>query len=290
MMIRLLSWRALTLLALLIALLLVARSTDLTWLRLVIAVPLAAAAAIAVPMFIHSRARRLERAGGMTAAVKARWAAAESLADVAELTAQWLLGQLPAQPGYHGPVDVDDLDDDVDVPLGMAGLLAGVNRAGMLTTGSQVGYTGPGYRGDWQQNAAVEGLIGGGDFRRLQQLCQQAGVKTAIGGPGVTVTVHNGRRWTIFGAARTDLGDTWTGYGMCGAGAGAALKTALAVVVYDPEPGRNDRLWKVLAEFAGQTGRVRLLSAAAAAAMQRMAPPATAAAQSGAHRGEARHG
>lgn len=283
----LLSWRHLSLLALLAAVAVVAWFSGLTWTDVAIAVPVVAA----VTMLLRRRTLRLERASGMTAQVKARWAATESLADVAELTAQWLLGLLPAQPGYHGGVDVDDLDDSVDVPVGMAGLLAGVNRAGLLTTGSQIGYTGPGYGGDWQQNAAVEGLIGGDDYRRLQQLCQQAGAKTAIGGPGVTVTIHNGRRWTIFGAARHDLGDTWTGYGMCGRRAVDELKTALAVVVYDPEPGRNDRLWGALAEFAGQTGPFQQLSLAAAAAMQRMAPPPAAAApQSGAHRGEARHG
>lgn len=212
-----------------------------------IAAPVAMAGAGLVAYLLHRARRAAEHARGMTNEVKSRWAAANSLADVAELTAQWLTGQLPAQPGYDGPVDVDE-----DELPGLAGLLAAVCRAGLLTTGSQAGYDGPGTGGYWRQHAAVEGLIGDHDYRRLQRICQQVGLRVTIGGPGVTVTFHNGHAWTTFGAARRDLADDRTGYGICGAAAVHELRIALPIVAYDPEPGRNDRLWPALAGFARQ--------------------------------------
>jgi hypothetical protein len=39
---------------------------------------------------------------------RGRWADAASLADLARLTEAWLTGEVASQPGYHGPVDVDE--------------------------------------------------------------------------------------------------------------------------------------------------------------------------------------
>lgn len=191
---------------------------------------------------LRRRAQAYEDAG-MTAEIKAQWAATNNLHDVAQLTARWLRGELGAQPGYYGPVDVDE--DDVP---GLAELLAKVNEAGFLTTGSQAGFDGLAYRGHWKQFAAVEGLIQGPEARVLRAALD-ADLEMDLTGKGVVVTVHNGQSWTTFGAKRDDLADAWTGYGICGATAVDQLQYALPVVVYDPEPGRNDRLWDALRTF-----------------------------------------
>ncbi len=40
----------------------------------------------------------------------ARWQRAETLQDLADLTASWLSGDIASQPGYYGRVDVDEDD------------------------------------------------------------------------------------------------------------------------------------------------------------------------------------
>lgn len=70
------------------------------------------------------------------------WADAVSLADMAELTAQWLEGTLRKQPGYHGPVDVDE--DDAP---GLTQACVLLNRYGFLTDNSQAGWKGRGHQG-----------------------------------------------------------------------------------------------------------------------------------------------
>ena len=91
--------------------------------------------------------------GAMSTADRQAWEAARTLADLGELTAQWLEGAIASQPAYTpgcGP-------DPETAPL--IPVLACCNRAGYVTNGSQPGEAGTGYDGAWwEQRAAVEGF------------------------------------------------------------------------------------------------------------------------------------
>lgn len=201
-----------------------------------------ASAAIAFLLWAAFTVARYE----MSAQDKAAWAGARSLPEVADLTARWLTGELAAQPGYFGKADVDE-----DRAPGMTSALIACNRAGFLTYGSQAGAESPGFDGaGWRLVAAAEGLIPADRLTRLRPAAADAGLLVDASGAGQVVTWRAGRPYTVFGSRRDDLADDWTGYGICHPDAIAELEAAQPVVVYDPDPGRNDRLWPALARFA----------------------------------------
>jgi hypothetical protein len=192
-------------------------------------------------------------------AEEAMWEAASTMADVGELTALWLEGRIQHQPGYCAPVDVDE--DDVP---GLANLLAACCRAGYVTTTSQAAFDGTGYDGaHWQQRAAVEGFADPETINLLYRALRGTGIEVHAARctdrgpwppwrPVLPVTVREGDTVTDFGGPRraSDIADGWTGYGICQKSAVAELIEAWQVLVYDPEWGRNDRLWPALAQFA----------------------------------------
>jgi hypothetical protein len=193
----------------------------------------------------------------MSKADKRLWAEARTLADVGELTAQWLEGRIESQPGYCGPSDVDD-------PGRLVPLLAGLNRAGFVTTGSQEAFDGPGYDGaHWEQRAAVEGFAAFPVATVLRHAAAEAGMTVVAHSPAalprwryryhqaVDVTRRGGRPHTGFGAnlPRRHIRDDWTGYGICHPDAVDALCAAWQVTLIDPEWGRRDALWDMLAAF-----------------------------------------
>ncbi|MGW3491928.1 DUF6919 domain-containing protein [Streptomyces sp. NPDC001054] len=78
-----------------------------------------------------------------------QWRTARTLPDLGLLMARWLEGDLPARPGYAGPVDEET------APLVPA--LASLCRTGALTLQSQPGIVGPGADGrTWHQRAFVQ--------------------------------------------------------------------------------------------------------------------------------------
>jgi hypothetical protein len=82
------------------------------------------------------------------------WQNARTLRAQGELTALWLEAKLARQPGYLGPVDVDD-----DLAPGLSATLALLNRAGYVTTSSQAGCAPVWPDGErWAQVAAVTGM------------------------------------------------------------------------------------------------------------------------------------
>ncbi len=181
------------------------------------------------------------------------WRYAVTFGGLCELTARWIEGAIPCQPGYHGPSDIED--------PAMVPVLTRLNRAGFMTTGSQAAVDGPGYDGaHWQQRAAVEGFADGRMASRLAGAAQAAGLTIVLHcpdslprwryryGKSVTVTTRNGERRTGFGVQvpRSHIRSPLLGYGICHQDAVKALCSAWQVTVIDPEWGRADLLWQTL--------------------------------------------
>lgn len=180
-----------------------------------------------------------------------RWAAARTLQDLADLTVEWLTGRIESQPGYYGPVDVDE------APYLLDALIA-CNRAGFLTNDSQQGFDGVGYdRADWQQYAAVTGFADHGTARALESAlrgtrfvvltCTSRDSQRSM--PGVFVTTREGQGFTRYGHPRPGS-DIEFGFDGCSHAAVTEVVDAVQVTVYDPEPGSND-LWPVLLNAFG---------------------------------------
>lgn len=151
----------------------------------------------------------------MKRADRRRWAAARTLPDLGELTAQWCTGQVAQTPGHAGgpcPETLPYLD-----------LLAAVNRSGFVTEGSQA--AGP----TW--TAWVYGFADGPTAGRLIPDAAAAGLTARGLEPWVQEEI---RYWYLLRCPH----------------ARAAIRAARLVWVEDPEPSRNDRLWPLLAAFA----------------------------------------
>jgi hypothetical protein len=182
------------------------------------------------------------------------WASTKTFTDVCELTAQWLEGRIASQPGYCGPVDVDQ------APHLKSALIA-LNRAKFLTNDSQEGFDGEGWGGRyWIQLAAVTGfaeddtldwlerVLSGTRFQMIVHPCKTSFWGTT--GQGTTVTWADGDSCTVYGRQITAnaLGGVEF-YQDCSDEAIAAICSAWQVTIYDPDAGLND-LWPVLLKAA----------------------------------------
>lgn len=174
----------------------------------------------------------------VTRADRARWAAASSLNELGELTADWLTGRIASQPGYYGGVDVDE----ADAP-GLTAALVAANRAGYWTRSSQAGYDGPGYQGHWRQLAWVTGVIDPHQpgVHALIRSARLAGYRVVVWervSPELVVTWWRGQPHTV---------ESWMSprvvrREVCaelGTAATRQVLHAVQVTVYDPQPGRN---------------------------------------------------
>jgi hypothetical protein len=189
-----------------------------------------------------------------------RWQGARTLADLGELTAQWIEGKIGSQPGYHGTTDIESPE--------MVPVLAAVNRAGYVTIQSQRGCDGPGFDGArWTQRAAVEGFashelaerIWSGAPLNLHVIdrCDKHLPRVRISSRyAVTCTWREREERTSFGhhLSRRHLRDPHVGYGILAAPALDALCSAHQVTVIDLEPGRDSVLWDFLAGICEQEG------------------------------------
>jgi hypothetical protein len=187
-----------------------------------------------------------------------RWQDARTLADLGELTAQWIEGKISSQPGYHGTTDIESPD--------MVPVLAAVNRAGYMTIQSQQGSDGPGCDGaHWVQRAAVEGFASHELAQRIFDsaplnlhvidLCDRHLPRVRISSRYAwTVTYRDREPYTSFGhhLSRRHLRDPHVGYGILAGPALDALCSAHQVTVIDLEPGRDNLLW----DFLGLIARI----------------------------------
>lgn len=191
----------------------------------------------------------------MNRADRRLWTSARTLADLGELTAQWLEGVIAAVPGYCG--------GPAEETASLVPVLAAANRAGFVTDSSQPGGSGPG----WQQRAAVQGFADDATLERLREACTGHPEIYAIvnraprwfirSGTATPVTRCSGRDVTRFGARLScgHLSDAWTGYGECSDDAVQAVCDAWQVTLVDTEWGREDSpLWAALERFAGAAG------------------------------------
>jgi hypothetical protein len=190
----------------------------------------------------HTRTGRLRSAG---------WLDARTLQDLADLTARWLEGDIPVQPGYCGRPDGETAE--------LVSTLAAVNRAGFLTWDSQPGYAGLGYDGVWwEQRAAVQGFAGADIAAEIANRAWAANlvaILDVVRNPATestydhTVPVSRRLQETTcsYGAhlSTADLLGTDL-YGELHPDAVFAVARAWQVTILDPMWGRNDRLWPML--------------------------------------------
>lgn len=210
---------------------------------------------------------------GLSPADARRWMSAMSLAELGELTALWLEGEIGQAPTNLGPPAGETAE--------LIPVLAAVNRAGLVTDCSQpgmsepwqdsiLGWTAPSGSA-WCQRAAVSGFAG-------EQACETL---VGLADPGllcITVAdpvwpVPPGWNVTKIGARADWIEATWFGeqmpraeiecvFGaMCQPAAVAALCDARQVTLIDPEWNRNDRLWPVLERFATSCGCLTMWAA-----------------------------
>lgn len=162
------------------------------------------------------------------------WRGARTLADVGTLTASWLRGDLTETPGHGGP------PEDETVPL--IPLLSAVNHAGFITDCSQPAEAG---RDDVLNTAWVDGFSAEAVVLRLRDI---------TAGTLLVMTACHGRHHEHAGAAhltRCLRREVLGFYRDCCPQAAGEIRDAWYVSIEDPEPGRNDRLWPALADFAG---------------------------------------
>ncbi|MGZ0231132.1 DUF6919 domain-containing protein [Streptomyces sp. CPS1] len=175
-----------------------------------------------------------------------RWAAAQTLPEMAQLMALWVEGELTMWPGYD--------DGAAEETAALIPTLAAVNRGGFLTDQSQPGCDGPGFDGlRWQQRAAVTGLVSDEHLlTQLRRAGEAAGVTVLISHPrllpqgqGATGTIRGGQPYTHFGQYMPPdvLRQVWRGISRP---AMAEVLDAWQVCLIDPDFARNDRLWLAL--------------------------------------------
>jgi uncharacterized protein DUF6919 len=188
---------------------------------------------------VESHFRKVRRSG---------WPEARTLDDAGELVARWFEGRVPRTPFY-----MDD-QPDLETTPAMVRALVKANLSGYVTTNSQAGaHEDDVLRDAWC--AWVHGFLEPGAAARLVWAAEARGVVAVCGTPG-----RRTRHVPVFDAAgevveyaavlsvrniddelrdaHPDLLEEFLG--------------AVQVVLVDPEPGRNDRLWALLDEFAGE--------------------------------------
>ncbi len=191
----------------------------------------------------------------MSRADRRRWKSARTVADLGELMALWLEGEIDSRPGYQPRFGPDDETKHI-VPT-----LAALCRAGYVTTSSQPGFAGTGADGLWwEQRAAVELVVVDDDlFHRLVDAATAAGMFVRVHDHSrgrrpeypVAATLRDGEVVTAFGGriGRADMAIQWPGLDR-------HLYDQVAhgkyVSIVAPEYGTaGERLWVVLDFLTG---------------------------------------
>ena len=174
------------------------------------------------------------------------WSRAASFAELAELAARFLEGELEAFPGWGAP-DVDEESDPI------VRTLARCCRAGFLTVASQpAGAMRPGADGRCERRRAfVSGFASSSAATRLGTL-RSRGLRVAIAparvlgtDPGPPVGLRDREPFLFAGHGAGPI-ELELFAGRCSDEAVAALTETSWVVVHDPDWDRDDRLWSAL--------------------------------------------
>lgn len=173
------------------------------------------------------------------------WRDARTIADIGQVMARWLAGEVRGWSG-HG--------DGVDSETGpLLPTLVALNRAGVVTTNSQPGEVGAGYDGaHWRQKAFLAAVVDDRNplLGRLIRSAETAGMTVLRGNryPGLTVlTDRDGEpQMALAGSVpRNHLAREWSCLDRQGL---KELRDHGAVLhIVDPVWGRDDRLWPALA-------------------------------------------
>lgn len=167
------------------------------------------------------------------------WGTAQTLEDLGELTALWLLGEVPECPTQGGPPDAETAE--------IIQALVECNRRGFVTEFSQPGKP---LRDGSGQRAAVSGyapeplakkLFAASLHSDLVVLIFQPG---AEGGYSIPVTADVFHPYTRVGCFCGELAEEFCRH--LGPLATLAVLTAWYVAVIDPSWGRRDYLWHTL--------------------------------------------
>jgi len=170
---------------------------------------------------------------GMSRADAARWRTARTLDDLGDLVIAWLNGEVERTPGHCGPPDPETR------PL--IGVLTTVNRGGFVTDNSQLAESMDGRT--W--NTWVMGFASDEALARIRE----AAVGTPLAVRACRGKVHGcDRRW-LHPCPRRETLAFWAD--AC-PDAADELRRTWWVEVEDPEPGRNDLLWPLLAKATGR--------------------------------------
>lgn len=181
--------------------------------------------------------RELTTCEGMPPAHRDRWQEARTVRELGQLGALYLEGQVGSQPAYQPNCGIDPETRPL-VPT-----LARANRAGFFTNKSQPGRD-DGYPDDkaWvlgfaDEHAAwalIDLLGGSGLSYRFQRASERR-----------PVIVHGKVGSRLF--TERDIRNYFDD---CHPVAVEALVNAVQVVIEDPDPGRDDRVWPLLEEYA----------------------------------------
>jgi hypothetical protein len=156
------------------------------------------------------------------------------MADLGELVIAWLLGEITQTPGHYGP------PCDETIPLIPS--LTVLNRGGFVSDNSQLAESIDGHT--W--NTWVDGFATDETLTRIR--------KAVVGTPLIVracrgrIHQHERNRFVHVPCPRTDVTDFWAT--ACPQVADALWDTWF-VTIEDPEPGRNDLLWPVIAAALG---------------------------------------
>jgi hypothetical protein len=178
-----------------------------------------------------------------------RWAQASTLQDLADLTALWLEGRLNHHPNYGRRPDPETT---LITPI-----LSRLNRAGFLTSNSQPGDIRHGrYNAEWRQRAWVDGFTDPRSAGVLARAATKAGLIAHVTAPGpevpakIPVTTWNKQAKTRVGGRR-GVEDVALEFEGSSPAAVQAVCAATQFAIVDPEWGRDDVLWPLLAQVGG---------------------------------------
>ena len=185
----------------------------------------------------------------MKRAERKLWKTARTLADLGELMAQWLEGDLRSRPGYYGPTDLDSTE--------LTALCVDLCRAGVVTFESQGAQTWEDdYAGVGRARVFIEAFVGDEHLGGLRDVCRDAGLTLiahrtpprrwfgsfrSTGADEIPVVLHGERTALSVGSPidRRYVDLMWDGVSD---EAYDAVAAAWQVTIIDPEWGRNDRL------------------------------------------------